>query len=305
MSGDARAPLLERRQSLPLPLPEPTISIFVRAFSDGALSSDLAPPLANAPPPSIRIRNREAVEASAQRHAFQRCFYVMLILFLGLLGTMFTGLLLLAKAVLEVWQGTRAPACSLLSRYMYALVAVLTCAQFMSRSRWARCQTVAKMAFFTSAYGVVTLFGFYALSASGDCGVADPPVFVAVRRYVHFSATLLCIRVVLCVGFSRATRFGDIEELIAGPGRGCEDHVRQRLERVTFDASAMMSEDDGDLEECPICLTAYSADKEIVRTACGHTFHLECLATWCRNRVACPLCREQLDKDAEMEAAQP
>ena len=40
-------------------------------------------------------------------------------------------------------------------------------------------------------------------------------------------------------------------------------------------------------EECPICQEGESN----IKTNCGHYFHQNCLETWCRISLNCPICR--------------
>lgn len=45
-------------------------------------------------------------------------------------------------------------------------------------------------------------------------------------------------------------------------------------------------------KDCLICFGNFATGAEsAVRTLCGHHWHEQCLAHWCRSRLSCPLCR--------------
>lgn len=59
--------------------------------------------------------------------------------------------------------------------------------------------------------------------------------------------------------------------------------------------------------ECPICLTLvtlpvepddkiHSSHKEYMVTPCYHVFHAECLGTWAKHKLECPVCRQALQQ---------
>ncbi|CAD6343694.1 unnamed protein product [Miscanthus lutarioriparius] len=56
--------------------------------------------------------------------------------------------------------------------------------------------------------------------------------------------------------------------------------------------------DAGMPEECAVCLQDFDADaKETLRVMpCSHTFHPDCIFSWLRVKVVCPLCCHALSK---------
>jgi len=46
---------------------------------------------------------------------------------------------------------------------------------------------------------------------------------------------------------------------------------------------------------CSICLSEYENDDEIARLPCSHLFHKDCVMSWTRNHVRCPLCNFDLE----------
>lgn len=55
------------------------------------------------------------------------------------------------------------------------------------------------------------------------------------------------------------------------------------------------NQNDGE-EACPICMDEYKSDdsKKIVKLACKHMFHLECMMEWVQKNDICPMCRAQI-----------
>jgi hypothetical protein len=52
------------------------------------------------------------------------------------------------------------------------------------------------------------------------------------------------------------------------------------------------------LETCAICLENKKFKKTFIELNCGHKFHKNCLETWFKTAVSCPLCRKDcLDLD--------
>ncbi len=58
--------------------------------------------------------------------------------------------------------------------------------------------------------------------------------------------------------------------------------------------------DDGDEYEAPtccICLCEYEKGDKLTSLQCGHTYHSDCIDSWCSNHVRCPLCNFDLDQN--------
>ena len=43
-------------------------------------------------------------------------------------------------------------------------------------------------------------------------------------------------------------------------------------------------------EDCPICFEVIDK-KSLLKTACNHSFHFQCLKTWLTTKSSCPCCR--------------
>lgn len=56
-------------------------------------------------------------------------------------------------------------------------------------------------------------------------------------------------------------------------------------------------------DECAVCITEFvNGQLGRVLPACGHKFHKECIDTWFRKHLTCPICRTDVkEKKAEEE----
>jgi hypothetical protein len=51
-------------------------------------------------------------------------------------------------------------------------------------------------------------------------------------------------------------------------------------------------------KECNICMEEYKLNDHIVKLACNHIFHKDCIKNWlCNERVTCPVCRKDIRND--------
>lgn len=50
----------------------------------------------------------------------------------------------------------------------------------------------------------------------------------------------------------------------------------------------------GEAQECSICLETVDSGTCVRQLPCEHRYHLECLDTWLKTSVICPLCRISL-----------
>mmetsp|Transcript_69891 Transcript_69891/g.198065 ORF Transcript_69891/g.198065 Transcript_69891/m.198065 type:complete len:286 (-) Transcript_69891:223-1080(-) len=117
--------------------------------------------------------------------------------------------------------------------------------------------------------------------------------YYALLAVILVIAPACFLTVVLCL-----VRRG-LVRLPRSPTAAPEDLI-ERLATVPFDAGRFV--DDGapgsHPAACPVCLEAFSAERSISGTPCGHCFHTDCLGGWLRVARTCPLCREDLVADA-------
>lgn len=45
------------------------------------------------------------------------------------------------------------------------------------------------------------------------------------------------------------------------------------------------------LQDCPVCIDAFSEGQEVRVLGCNHSFHRECIDAWLMNSLKCPICR--------------
>ncbi len=48
---------------------------------------------------------------------------------------------------------------------------------------------------------------------------------------------------------------------------------------------------------CPICLMQLEKNDLVRKTPCSHTFHSNCIDSWCLKTLTCPVCRADLSRD--------
>jgi hypothetical protein len=134
-----------------------------------------------------------------------------------------------------------------------------------------------------------------ALPKQSACG--DPlPRFVGVFTVTILLELLLVeplVRVGGSLGFWLAAG-GRLQARAARPG------TLESMELVSYNESIFADADDpSDARpqgECCICLQEYSQDEVIVKTACQHYMHRECLSRWLRSSYHCPICRGDLEE---------
>jgi len=129
------------------------------------------------------------------------------------------------------------------------------------------------------------------VQSAETCSETSPQVFGAVALYVR-SATATYI--VLCL-FSLAC-YGDLPFRLS-PEQMVPDGRQNVWSLITVEAGSdeLINKEDGDFLECLICFNSFAeANETIVKTRCGHYWHRECLATWCRTCQTCPHCRTAL-----------
>ena len=66
---------------------------------------------------------------------------------------------------------------------------------------------------------------------------------------------------------------------------------QQRLHMLTFTATEKdcISQDDGQMLECSICMVEYDVGDELVRLECLCKFHRACIMEWVERKSECPV----------------
>lgn len=98
-----------------------------------------------------------------------------------------------------------------------------------------------------------------------------------------------------------------------GGNPGVSDQAKERWNRFKWKGeddvkakggygSVGQQEKEGKEEEephCSICLGEYEEGEELVCLPCKHTYHEDCVGSWCTNHIRCPLCNFDLESAAE------
>ena len=53
-------------------------------------------------------------------------------------------------------------------------------------------------------------------------------------------------------------------------------------------------------EKCAICLNNITEQTGIIKTSCGHFYHLKCASGWLVNNDSCPMCRKILTENEQI-----
>lgn len=51
--------------------------------------------------------------------------------------------------------------------------------------------------------------------------------------------------------------------------------------------------------QCTTCMDQFNLNEEVGELACHHIFHPDCIIPWLRNHNTCPICRHEIDPEAE------
>eukprot|EP00931_Biecheleriopsis_adriatica_P075078 TRINITY_DN49026_c0_g1_i1.p1 TRINITY_DN49026_c0_g1~~TRINITY_DN49026_c0_g1_i1.p1 ORF type:complete len:327 (-),score=65.62 TRINITY_DN49026_c0_g1_i1:44-1024(-) len=151
---------------------------------------------------------------------------------------------------------------------------------------------------------LILAWGVYMVETTKTCPKDNPELYNPIRRFIYSQiivAALLISAFIFTVFLLRRILL-IVNRLDERPG--CEDAVRN-LPKVETDSSELFDPEDGRVMDCTICLEPLDCEiSAVVRAPCTHLFHEECLASWCKNHVDCPLCREQVGEpeiDSKME----
>lgn len=68
--------------------------------------------------------------------------------------------------------------------------------------------------------------------------------------------------------------------------------IQEKEQEVIKKHFCRVLEEDMEGEMCPICYSDYKATDNLIKIPkCNHEFHFDCLATWTKNHIVCPICR--------------
>eukprot|EP00553_Chaetoceros_curvisetus_P007467 CAMPEP_0204622652 /NCGR_PEP_ID=MMETSP0717-20131115/8336_1 /ASSEMBLY_ACC=CAM_ASM_000666 /TAXON_ID=230516 /ORGANISM="Chaetoceros curvisetus" /LENGTH=382 /DNA_ID=CAMNT_0051637457 /DNA_START=31 /DNA_END=1179 /DNA_ORIENTATION=+ len=88
--------------------------------------------------------------------------------------------------------------------------------------------------------------------------------------------------------------------------RGVSDKAKNTWASFAFNKNSQKVIECDDLKphknedpSCCICLCEYEEGEMLTQLKCGHVYHKECIDSWCKNHVTCPLCNLDLEEGDE------
>ncbi|KAK1387950.1 E3 ubiquitin-protein like [Heracleum sosnowskyi] len=70
-----------------------------------------------------------------------------------------------------------------------------------------------------------------------------------------------------------------------------EDEIIRSLRKTKLSPLDQLSSDIPTEWKCSICQEEYTADDEMGKLDCGHTYHMQCIQRWLVKKNACPICK--------------
>ncbi|KAK1372014.1 putative A-agglutinin anchorage subunit-like [Heracleum sosnowskyi] len=70
-----------------------------------------------------------------------------------------------------------------------------------------------------------------------------------------------------------------------------EDEIVRSLRKTKLSPLDELSEDIPTDRKCSICQEEYTADDEMGKLECGHSYHMQCIKNWLVKKNACPICK--------------
>mmetsp|Transcript_8542 Transcript_8542/g.18620 ORF Transcript_8542/g.18620 Transcript_8542/m.18620 type:complete len:253 (+) Transcript_8542:3-761(+) len=184
---------------------------------------------------------------------------------------------------------------------------------------------------------VAVVLGWYWLLTAKTCASTNPKVYVAVKNLLLVQSAGLIILAVtsssMLIIFLRSQ--GTVPRWLTAP----PPRIRQEggpltltltFPRVPDGSPELLDLETGRPRECSICMQVdlprdpstadvraeaeteaeeqeteapVPARDAVVRTACNHYFHEDCLLEWCTRSEACPICRSSLGGAARFRVA--
>lgn len=147
---------------------------------------------------------------------------------------------------------------------------------------------------------LIIAWGVYMVNEARTCPDTNPGLYFPLQEFIYgqiaFAALSLLITTFGAIGLRRVLLI--LNKFSVQPG--CEKAVH-KLPQVASDSDELIDQEDGKVMDCSICMDSLGNCQTVVKAPCSHLFHEECLATWCKNHLDCPLCRQQVGEAEPIE----
>merc|ERR1712150_869 len=128
------------------------------------------------------------------------------------------------------------------------------------------------------------------MGTSKTCSETNPHLFYPVKYFIYEQILFAVITtMIFSITFTAILFF--FASMDDRAKVGCKAAV-YKLPKVPRGSHELIDTEDNQIMECPICQESLECASSVVCTPCSHYFHEDCLATWCKNHLDCPMCRK-------------
>lgn len=152
---------------------------------------------------------------------------------------------------------------------------------------------------------LVIAYGIYMVESAKTCQETNPQLYWPLRNFIYAQVVIavlaLSVTILALLNIRHILYMLNWMLQTLHPQLGCEKAVH-KLPKIDKDSSELFDQSDGSPIDCCICMESLpGSELPVVRAPCAHCFHEECLASWCKNHVDCPLCRQQVGEAEDVD----
>lgn len=260
----------------------------------------------------VNQRRREELGSAFSQDTFMRGLYAVAIGFLIIVLVAFiTYMTLFVRAILAAIYHGHKPCDQPLKYYSFAILIwgaigrqlnqqVMKCLQpqMMRNPR----NMFLVMMLLSVPLALIISWGALMVISSKTCSRTNPDLYYPTKHYVIFQAAghllvlLTYISLFLVFPFTSLLSMASLASRL-GRSPSCVGAV-ERLPKIAPDSRELIDPEDGLAMDCAICMETLMGSPDsglqVVRGPCNHYFHEECLLTWCKSHLDCPLCRNRI-----------
>lgn len=107
-----------------------------------------------------------------------------------------------------------------------------------------------------------------------------------IQVFVHLPVLMLFMTIFILIAWFES-----------GASESCIEDEIAKIPTQKYNASL-------NVHECSICLDSFSEEQSVKILGCKHCFHEECIDSWLRNMLKCPICRTSVCKIADSSSYQ-